>query len=251
MEKTVFLEISYLGKEFFGSQRQKGLHTAQETIEGYLSKIYNKPIKVHPCSRLDKDVSAYKWGVSFKTDDSLSLSRLKYSLNRLITERMHVNNAIYVNDDFFPRKDAYLKTYLYTINLGEFNPISDFCCFLPPFKIDEEKFVSVLPLFKGKHDFSLFSSDEDFSKEDKMKTVSSLKYTYKDGYLKIYISGPGFLRYQVRFIIGACYLYSLGKISKEEIVNRLNGIDDDSYKYKAPGIGLALYDVKYKKREEK
>lgn len=248
MKKRIFLSISYYGRAFHGSQRQSGLFTAQGYIEEILSKIYDEKIEVSCCSRLDKDVSTADWGVSYLTEKDISFYKLRYALNRNMESYMHINSIEYVPIDFFPRRDAYLKEYLYSISLKEADPLKDFTSFVPPFKLDKDKLIEALGVFKGKWDFSSFSSDEDFSKEDKMKTVTSIKSKVKDGYLLIYITGRGFLRYQVRYIIGSCYMYALNKLSLDNIKDRLEGKTSKGLKYKVPGIGLTLSKVKYKKK---
>ena len=54
------LVISYKGYVFKGSQIQKNLPTAQKLIQDKLAIIFDKPIKVRPCSRLDALVHAYE-----------------------------------------------------------------------------------------------------------------------------------------------------------------------------------------------
>jgi len=246
MARRVFLSISYFGGAFFGSQRQKNLFTAQKCIEDALSGIYKTDVKVSCCSRLDKDVSALKWGVSYLEPSSISLSNLKYALNRAIDKNMHINKIEYVGASFFPRRDAIKKTYLYSIHLKERNPLSDFTSFNPPFmKFDVETLIRSLDIFIGTHDFSSFSSHEDFKAESPIKTIEDIRCLYEGEYLKIFITGPSFLRYQVRFIVGSAYMVSLGKMNLDDIKSRLDGQIRSGLKYKAPGCGLTLYDVEY------
>lgn len=251
MSKRVFLSISYFGGAFYGSQRQKNLFTAQKCIEEALTEIYKTDIKVSCCSRLDKDVSALKWGVSYLEPNSISFYKLKYALNRAINPNMHINEIKYVNESFFPRRDAIKKTYLYSIHLLERNPLTDFTSFNPPFmKFDVDELIKSLDVFIGTHDFSSFSSHEDFKTESPFKTVDDIKCVKEGEYLKIYITGPSFLRYQVRFIVGSAYMVSLGKMSLDDIKSRLDGTNKTGLKYKAPGCGLTLFDVEYTNMNE-
>ena len=131
------LVISYKGYVFKGSQIQKDLPTAQKLIQDKLAIIFDKPIKVRPCSRLDALVHAYEWGVNFRVEEcKLTPSRLKYSLNRLLDETMYVKDVIEVGEDFDSRYDAKEKTYLYIVNLNELDPIRSDLEYTPLFKPD-------------------------------------------------------------------------------------------------------------------
>lgn len=248
---NVLLRISYLGTSFFGSQRQKKLVTAQGEIERVLSIIYGTPIKTTPCSRLDRDVSAEDWGVSYLSDKDLSFYRLKYALNRLLSDKMHVKSISYLPLDTNARKEAKKKIYCYSISLHEADPITDVASWVPSYKFDKEKLKEGMELFKGEHDFSCFySKDKDDEEECPYKEIEDVKCSEENGFLKIYVKGHAFGRYQVRFMVGTAYLFARGQLSRDDIVLRLQGKKKDLLRFKAPGCGLVLNDVEYRLLKE-
>ncbi len=240
---NTLLIISYLGTAFKGSQIQKDLPTAQKLIQNKLSIIYGKPIKVRPCSRLDASVHALMWAVNFKDEEQkLEPDHLRYSLNRLLDNTMYVKDAMLVPEDFDSRYDVYEKTYLYRINNGEKNPITSFLEWTPIFKPDINKLQEALNLYLGTHDFSSFTSEKD---DNPHKTISAISLSQKDDIISIRITGHSFLKYQVRFMVGAAYEVSASRLDINEIKERLNSTKFSVLKYKAPGEGLYLENIKY------
>lgn len=242
---NTFLIIAYNGSYFNGSQIQKNLITAQSLIEEKLSMIYGKPIKVRPCSRLDKGVHAYMWACNFRCEErKMDVSRLKYALNRLLDERMYVKEAFEVPLDFDSRYDVTSKTYLYRINNGELDPIIAPYVWTPIFKCDEELLDKTLKLYEGHHDFSSFTSEKPEGDEC-FKDIDNVTLTKKDGILEVRIKGRSFLRYMVRFMVGSAVEVATGRLSIEEVKNRLDSKSYGVLKYKAPGKGLALEKIEY------
>ena len=238
------LVISYKGYVFKGSQIQKDLPTAQKLIQDKLAIIFDKPIKVRPCSRLDALVHAYEWGVNFRVEEcKLTPSRLKYSLNRLLDETMYIKDVIEVGEDFDSRYDAKEKTYLYIVNLNELDPIRSDLEYTPLFKPDIKVLEETLNLYVGKHDFSSFTSEKD---DDPIKTIKSFSLDItSSNRIEIRIKGTSFLRYQVRFMVGAALEVASYRLDKIELINRLNGTTKSVLKYKAPAKALYLEKVEY------
>ena len=62
---------------------------------------------------------------------------------------------------------------------------------------------------------------------------------------EVKITGNGFLRGMVRLIIGALLNYEKGKISKNDVLNALDGKKALKINFAVPACGLYLYNVKY------
>jgi tRNA pseudouridine38-40 synthase len=234
------LIIAYKGCYFSGSQIQKDVLTAQALIESSLSKIFNAKTKVHPCSRLDQGVSASFWGVSFLSEKIADNDKLKYALNHFLPSYMHINQIINVGKDFDARYQAKMKTYLYTINTGEPDPLHDDLVWIPPFKFNIEKYQEAIQLFEGEHDFSSFFSPDKEHEESSFKKIEKIICTQEEKYLLTRIIGHSFGRYQVRYIVGAAYGYAAGRISIEEIQDRLSSKSHGLINIKVPANALVL-----------
>ncbi len=76
-------------------------------------------------------------------------------------------------------------------------------------------------------------------------TKTSFEYHEEDNKLTITFKGNGFMRYQIRFMIGTLLAIGEGKEDESFIAYHLNDKTRDIVSYKAPGEGLYLKDVIY------
>ena len=58
----------------------------------------------------------------------------------------------------------------------------------------------------------------------------------------LHVKSAGFLRYQVRLMMGQLFALGRGDISLQDIKDSLNPKDEDTLRYIAPGSGLLLYE---------
>lgn len=243
MNRLVF--ASFNGHHFNGTQIQSEGLTVQSLLEEKLSDIYNEKIRIRPASRLDKGVSAYSWAFNFRTQSTnVSTENVKYVLNRILPSFIHIVSCTDVSDDFDARYFAKEKTYLYTINMKEANPIDDEFAWCPVFKGKVHKFREACDCFVGKRDFTSFCLIQE-KNQDCRRIVDSAQVTFDGSYMKIRISAKSFMRHQVRFMIGAAYQVSLGKISIDELISALEGEKQLPHKYKAPAEALILESTRY------
>lgn len=71
------MHIGFDGLCFKGTQKQKGCKTVQGELEKVLSRIYDRPIDLECCSRLDSDVSAMDFVCAFTPcDDRIKMNKL-------------------------------------------------------------------------------------------------------------------------------------------------------------------------------
>jgi tRNA pseudouridine38-40 synthase len=244
------LYVSFNGHYFNGTQIQDEGLTVQSLLEEKLSEIYNEKIRIRPASRLDKGVSAYSWAFNFHTESSnVPTNNVKYVLNRVLPDYIHIISCVEVNEDFDARYQAKEKTYKYKINMGEANPIDDEFAWCPVFKGKVHKIREACDCFVGEHDFSSFCLIEE-ENQDCRRIIDSTQVTYDGNYLEIRITAKSFMRHQVRFMIGAAYQVGLEKLGMDELLDALDGISQFSHKYKVPADALILESTKYLEEEK-
>ena len=237
--------FSYDGSKFNGYQKQKGIdNTVQGKIENALKEINNNvETKFTSSGRTDKGVSAYKQVGSCDIGVNITPYKLKRALNSRLHDYIHIIDVEETFDDFHPRYMLKEKTYIYKINLGEYNPIEkDYVCQLCK-ELDVEIMKKEIKDFIGEHDFSAFCSNED-KKDNCIRIIYDTKIEEKDNYLIISFTGNGFLKYMVRIMCG--YLISVGlhKIDAGKIKLYLESKEKVSTKT-ARAEGLYLLDIKY------
>ena len=98
--------------------------------------------------------------------------------------------------------------------------------------------------FVGNHDFTLFSSLSD-KRLDKTRNITYANIKKQKDVITITFKAKGFLKYQVRTMVG-----SLIKISEENkdaklIKEMLDGKEIKKISYVAPACGLTLTNIKY------
>ncbi|MDE7434066.1 MAG: hypothetical protein K2M43_03045, partial [Mycoplasmoidaceae bacterium] len=146
------------------------------------------------------------------------------------------------NDNFDARFNAKLKTYLYVINTGKYN------VFLNNYFYNYNKPINISLIRKGAkkligtHDFVSFSTSV---LEDTTRTIKQINITKKDNLVYIKVVGNGFLRNQVRMIVGSLIDLNESKKSLSDFDKLLNNPKKGSCISKAPGCGLYLLKVSY------
>ena len=242
--KIVF---SYDGSAFLGYAKQPNLKTIQGELEKNLSLILNENIILSASGRTDKGVHALNQVASFFTTKKINdKDKFLHSINKLLNEEIYVKKIVKVSDDFDARFSARKKEYHYLINLGEFEPtLRKYQLTISDKNFDINKFIEGSNLFLGKHNFINFcSKDED--KDGFIRTIYDFKVIKKRQKLLIKISGDGFMRYEVRKIIGTLIYYSLNKITLDKIEYYLNETKKrDIVPFTASPIGLYLFKVYY------
>ena len=237
--------FSYDGSKFNGYQKQKGIsNTIQGRIEEALKDINNnKETKFTSSGRTDKGVSAYMQVGSCNIDVKITPYKLKRALNSRLHDSIHIIDVLEVDEDFHPRYMVKEKTYIYKINMGEYNPIEkDYVNQLCK-ELDVDVIKEEIKFFEGTHDFSAFCSNED-KKEDCVRTIFKTNVEKDNNYLIITFTGNGFLKYMVRVMVGYLIDVSLGKREKGKINNYFKSKEKVTTKTAAATV-LYLKEVKY------
>lgn len=236
------LHFAFQGSHFKGTQRQKDEPTVQQCLEERLSMLCGSPVKFNPCSRLDSGVSALRMAGNFKCERRMETAKLKYVLNRLLPPYLRILDAEEVPLDFNARFDAVKKTYLYLVDLSrEISPFDCESVFYPYYRVDSEIMSAAAQLMRGEHNFRLFASPE--AAENTVQTVDAADAVKRGDRLEIRVSGKKFLRYQVRFMVGAMLDAGAGRLALSDIAERLAGLGAGKPRYKAPAHALYLEEV--------
>ena len=239
------IKISYDGTAFQGYQRQPG----ERCVEDYLIKAVksinnNVDTKVTSASRTDRGVHALCQCASFELSVDITEYKLKCALNSLVPDDIHVIEAKEVDDEFHPRYMAKEKTYLYIINMGEYEPTRRNYELQYGYKLDVEKMKKAIKKFEGIHNFKNFVSNEAI-KESYEREIYKTSIDQIEDKLYIRFTGNGFMKYQVRNMVGT--LIKIGNDKLEiDIIDKI--LEDESYAkyvYTAKSEGLYLENIKY------
>ena len=127
------------------------------------------------------------------------------------------------------------------------------------YEVDYDEFVNELYIylmendaarlkqFEGKHDFKDFTSKEE-DDGDYIRTVYKVETTYIKEIKQFMVSftGDGFMRYQIRNMVGTALAIAAKKEKEDYIKYHLSDkTNREIVSYKAPSEGLYLVDVNY------
>ena len=240
------IKFSYDGSNYSGFQKQKGLETIEEKLEKALTKVNNnKETKITATGRTDKGVHALCQYGHADIDVDINEKKLKRALNSNLPEDIYVLDTKEVRDDFHARYNVKSKTYKYIINTGEYNPIERNYVFQYNYNLDADKMKEGIKYFLGEHDFRAFVTDNK-SKENCVRKITKATIKKEKEKLIISFTGNGFMRYQVRNMVGLLIKLGEDKVSPKDVDKILKSKDRTKSGKTAPPEGLYLVDVKYK-----
>jgi tRNA pseudouridine38-40 synthase len=239
------IKFTYDGTAYNGFQTQPGLDTIQERMETALQIINNgKKTNLVATGRTDKGVHALCQYAHADIDVDINEYKLKRAMNSNLPNDIHVIETKIVPEDFHARYNVKSKEYKYYINLGEYNPLERNYVFQYNYMLNKDAITEAIQVFLGTHDFRAFVT-ESKEKENCIRTISYVNVEQKDNKLIITFRGDGFLRYQVRNMVGLLIRVGENKISTEEVEKILLSKDRTTTGKTAPPEGLYLTAVDY------
>lgn len=239
------IKFSYDGTAYSGFQSQPNLDTIQDRLEEALKIINNgKKTNIVATGRTDKGVHALCQYAHADIDVDITEYKLKRAMNSNLPEDIHVIETKVVPDDFHARYNVKSKEYKYYINLGEYNPLERNYVFQYNYVLNIEAMKDAIKVFLGTHDFRAFVT-ESKEKENCVRTIEYVNIEPIDNKLIITFTGDGFLRYQVRNMVGILIQVGENKISTEDVEKILESKDRTTTGKTAPPEGLYLTKVSY------
>ena len=248
----VFCVVAYKGTRYSGWEKQTDELTIQGEIEKNISQIFNKDITIYASGRTDAGVHALGQTFHFDVDEvKYDENDLMYHLNVMLPADIQILSLKYLPEgsDFHARFSATSKVYQYRIGLNSKNPFRyDRAWMLKSKDFDEELFKAALSKFVGVHNFKNFTSKED-DKDNYIREIYEINCDFdreNEEYV-ITLTGNGFMRYQIRFMLGSAVAIAN---KKEELSYIDNLLDSDKKRsicsYKGHPQGLYLVKVNYK-----
>lgn len=239
------IKFSYDGTNYSGFQKQRGLETIEGKMEEALTKVNNNiKTTITATGRTDKGVHALTQYGHADIDVNITEKKLKRALNSNLPDDIHVIETKEVDSDFHARYNVKEKTYKYIINTGEYNPLERNYVFQYNYKLDVDKMKEAINYFLGEHDFRSFVTDNK-EKENCVRTITKVNIKEAKDKIIITFTGNGFLRYQVRNMVGLLIKIGENKLSPKDVDKIIESCDRTKASKTAPAEGLYLVDIKY------
>ena len=248
-----FIKVQYLGYRLHGWQKQPALKTAEGLITKTLRWVMPEAkYKILGTSRTDAMVSAGESAFELFLDHEPldDLQDFLNLFNKNLPQDIRALSIEQVDEKFNIIKHSKIKEYAYLFCFGEkYHP---FCApFMANFQedLDIEIMKQGARLFEGLHDFRNYcvrvSEKSTFEREIiKAEIVENTLFTAnffpKESFV-FHVHGAGFLRHQVRLMMGSMVLLGRGELSLGDIDNSLREENTQlQMDFIAPASGLIL-----------
>lgn len=237
--------LAYNGQNYHGWAMQPGQITIQSLIQDAIKRVFNQKVKVIGSGRTDAGVNALGQVIHFDLKKiQVNTKQIMKALNKVLPYDVKLLSVKETDKEFNARFSAKNKTYRYILNVGKNNPIESSHIYQYNQKVDVKKLREISNLFIGQKNFLSFSTDARDG-ESVIKKVNKINISKKDNIITININGDGFLRSQVRMMVGTMLAYEQGKMSKQQILDCFANPKKGACMYKAPACGLCLVKVYY------
>lgn len=236
--------ISYDGADYYGFQAQEGCLTIESMLDIALYKIFNEHIKIYASGRTDKGVHALGQVLHFDIDKKINPEGLKKAMNSYLREDIRVLSAEEVDLSFHARFSVKEKEYHYLVKTNNYT-VFDRRYMANYYNLSLPLMESGIKKFIGTHNFKGLCSGSVDPRKDFVKTIYDAHIEQEGDVLRFVFKGSGFLRYQIRRMMGL--LIDIGLQKKGiDIIDKIFETQDNKISHLSVGPeGLYLVKVRY------
>ncbi len=257
LQNYYLIYIEFLGYRYHGWQKQPNVKTIQSVVDKTFSFVLgHSDFKTLGASRTDARVSANRAAFELFTRDPLDESQLLDDLNFNLPSDIRVLSVEAVDRDFNILQASKNKEYLYFFSSGGKNhPFSaPFIVYMME-KLDIEKMQEGARIFEGIHHFHNYcykpGAETVFEREIMLSEIKENDiYTASFFPEKSYVfcvHGKGFLRHQVRLMMGALFMLGKGEITPDYLRESLRKGVEIPLPFMAPQQGLMLNNISFER----
>jgi tRNA pseudouridine38-40 synthase len=234
---------------------QRDVKTVQEMVEKTLTFVLeHNRFKVLGAGRTDAMVSANDYCFQLFMRQKIDMEQLVKDLNINIPFDIRVMGIKPIVGAFNIIQSAKEKEYMYLFTHGEkFHPFcAPFMAYIPG-ELDIPLMKEGAKLFEGEHNFRWFCARPG-AHTNFIRSITSCELRENDLHTasffpeKTYllsVVGKGFLRYQIRFMMGTLIKLGNHEISLEDIKAALRAEVEEQLSHPAPSSGLVLNRLEY------
>lgn len=245
--QTWRLIIEYDGREFCGWQRQPGVRTVQQVLEEVVCQVLGgEKVSLHASGRTDSGVHALGQVVSFRAEAHREPDRMRLALNTLLPPDVACIDAAHMPEGFHARLSARGKIYRYIVlNRRDRSPFHNGRALYLRRAVDWSAIDAALSDYLGTHDFSSFRGPA-CTERNPVRTIkrAERKHIGRDEHW-LEFEGPGFLRHQIRIMVGTLLEIGEGRRPVDDIPRLYEARSREAAGRTAAPDGLYLVQVFY------
>ena len=240
------LTMSYVGTRFAGWQRQRRGETVQGHLEAGLETVLGQAVSFVGAGRTDAGVHARAQVAHVHVPAEAPVGDLRRALNALIPQDIRVERLTRTRADFHARHDASGKWYRYRLAaVRKPSPfVLPFVGRLTGGVPDVEMMRRAAARLTGRRDYSCFCGAGSAIRDGRRR-VERLAVTRRGEEFIFDVEGDGFLRHQVRNMVGTLVECGQGKRKPVAMSALLASRDRRRAGPTAPASGLCLMAVRY------
>lgn len=238
---TYRLDLAWDGRPFCGWQVQPNQDSIQGRVEEALSRLFGgENIRVQAAGRTDAGVHALQQIVSFTAEAERKEEQILRGLNALLPPEIICSKVEVREEGFQARRASKLKMYRYRVLHRKIrSPFRHQQTWWISYPLDIELMKEAILLFQGTHDFSAFRA-QGCSAKTTIRSIQAARLLEVDDELHFEFEGKGFLRHQVRIMVGTMIELGARGIPKQRILELLVQKDRSLAGQTAPAHGLWL-----------
>lgn len=236
---------AYDGSRYHGWQKQNNANGIQSVIEAAFAAFSREPVSITAAGRTDAGVHARGQVFHFESSLGMQPENFQRALNANLPLDIRILKVEAVDDAFHARFGAKAKRYDYWITYDRLDPFSFPYKTLSWKRLDINRMKKGAEYLLGRHDFTAYSSAKIHPDKSRIKTIASIEFLEHGEDLQVIFLGDGFLRYQVRMMMGTLMAVGAGDLEPEAVQQILESKDKEICRYNAPAQGLYLMEVFY------
>ncbi len=242
------LVVEYAGGRYSGWQIQKNARTVQGEIERAVREVTGRrEFELYGAGRTDAGVHALAQVAHLELYTELPPETLRARTNDALPHDIYLRTIDRVPHRFHARHDAVSRSYLYQIARRK-------SAFFKPYvwwvkeRLDVDQMRVAAAAFVGMKDFASFTADEPDEKSTRV-LVDRLEIADDGALLLVRIQGSHFLWRMVRRLVGVLAAVGRGELTPGDAAGFLDERSNAPAVWTAPGSGLFLEGVYYRKEE--
>ncbi|MGH7474877.1 MAG: tRNA pseudouridine(38-40) synthase TruA [Longimicrobiales bacterium] len=256
LERRVRFTLQYDGSVFQGWQTQPGARTVQSEVEGALSRLVDRPVRVVAAGRTDRGVHATGQVVSVVVPPKWSPEALRRALNALLPAEVRVTAASEAAPPFHARYSAVARGYVYRLGTHPLahSPFRRRWCWPLAEALEQDArrglafdvawLRQAAAALAGRRAFRAFAKAGQEERGDVCTVHRAAWQEWASG-LQLVIVADRFLHHMVRYLVGTMVDIARGRRPGEDWVRLLDGDADVTTSPPAPPEGLFLVRVYY------
>ncbi len=235
------IDLCWDGAAYCGWQRQKNGSSIQEMVEKALFQLFGgEHITTLAAGRTDAGVHAMQQIVSFEAETERSEYKVYRALNALLPNDIGCLRAQKMPVGFRARNASKKKMYRYRVlNRDIHDPLRRGRVWWVRDSIDIERIKEEVSSFVGEHDFATFRASG-CTANGSTRLIDSFVCFSENDEIIFEVTGKGFLRHQVRIMVGTLVDIGRGVLKETSVVDLLNEKDRTLAGMTTPAHGLYL-----------